>query len=84
MVSALNTHESRTVVATAEGYIKPPLQDFFMNRYFQAYANEIAAFIQCVKSGSPANPSGEDGLQALVLADAALQSVAEKRVVDVD
>lgn len=83
MVSALNTHESRTVVATADGYVTPPLQDFFMNRYFHAYANEIAAFIQCVKNGSKASPSGDDGLQALILADAAVQSVAEQRVVNV-
>jgi len=84
MVSALNTHESRTVVATAEGYTQPPLQDFFMTRYVDAYANEIAAFVQCVKNGAVPDPSGDDGLQALILADAALQSVTEQRVVHVD
>jgi myo-inositol 2-dehydrogenase/D-chiro-inositol 1-dehydrogenase len=31
-----------------------------------------------------ASPSGEDGLIALALADAALKSVAEKRVVRLD
>lgn len=84
MVSALNTHESNTVVATADGYTQPALQDFFMTRYERAYANEIAAFVQCVKSGSVPNPSGDDGLKALILADAAMQSVAERRTIDVD
>ncbi len=84
MVSALNTHESRTVVATRDGYTQPPLQDFFMSRYERAYANEIAAFVQCVKHGAIANPSGNDGLQALILADASLQSIKEQRVIHVD
>jgi len=84
MVSALNTHESRTVLATAEGYTQPPLQDFFMTRYVQAYANEIAAFVQCVKTNSAPSPSGDDGLQSLILAEACLQSVKEQKVVHVD
>lgn len=84
MVSALNTHESRTVVATADGYTQPPLQDFFMTRYKQAYANEIAAFVQCVKTGSSPNPSGDDGLQSLILAEACLRSATEQKVVHVD
>ncbi len=83
MVSALNTHESNTVVATAEGFTQPALQDFFMTRYERAYANEIAAFVQCVKTGADPNPSGEDGLNALILADAAVQSVAQRRTIDV-
>jgi len=84
MVSALNTHESRTVVATAEGYTQPPLQDFFMTRYVHAYANEIAAFVQCVKTGSAPNPSGDDGLQSLILAEACLRSVQQQEVVSID
>ena len=52
-----------------------------MTRYTAAYANEIAAFIEAVKTGKPAAPSGEDGLVALALADAALKSVAEGRTV---
>ncbi len=84
MVSALNTHASRTVVATAEGYTQPPLQDFFMSRYERAYANEIAAFVQYVKNGSQPSPSGDDGLQSLILAEACLTSATEQKVVHVD
>ena len=68
-------------VATAAGYTRPPLHDFFMTRYTEAYAAEIAAFIAAVGGAGVASPSGEDGLAALALAEAALKSVAEGRFV---
>ena len=52
-----------------------------MTRYIAAYANEIAAFIDSVKSGKPGQPDGADGLAALAIAEAALLSVKEKRTV---
>ena len=70
-------------VATSAGYTRPPLHDFFMTRYTEAYAAEIAAFIAAVGGAGAASPSGEDGLAALALAEAALKSVAEGRVVTV-
>ncbi len=68
-------------VATAAGYTRPPLHDFFMTRYTEAYAAEIAAFIAAVAGDGKAAPTGEDGLAALALSEAALLSVAEKRTV---
>ena len=68
-------------VATAQGYTRPPLHDFFMTRYTEAYAAEIAVFIAAVSGKGKASPSGEDGLVALALSEAALKSVAEKRTV---
>ncbi|KKB13046.1 inositol 2-dehydrogenase [Devosia geojensis] len=70
-------------IATAAGYTRPPLHDFFMTRYTEAYANEIKAFIDAVESKSKPTPSGQDGLAALVLAEAALKSVKEGRAVKV-
>lgn len=70
-------------VATSAGYTRPPLHDFFMTRYTEAYAAEIAAFIAAVGGAGTASPSGEDGLAALALAEAALKSVATGRVVKV-
>ncbi|KKB81067.1 inositol 2-dehydrogenase [Devosia soli] len=70
-------------VANASGYTRPPLHDFFMTRYTEAYAREISSFIDFVESKSPASPSGTDGLIALALADAALKSVKEGRAVKV-
>jgi myo-inositol 2-dehydrogenase/D-chiro-inositol 1-dehydrogenase len=75
MVAAENQRPVSIEIATANGYTRPPLHDFFMTRYIDAYANEIASFISSLTDGSPANPTGVDGLNALLLADAAVESV---------
>ena len=82
-VSAENQRPVSIEVATAEGYTRPPLHDFFMTRYTEAYAAEISAFVESVEDGAVPSPSGQDGLKALLLAEAALKSVAEKRAVPV-
>ena len=82
-VSAENQRPVSVEVATENGYTRPPLHDFFMTRYLDAYAHEISAFIDFVESKSPASPSGVDGLIALALAEAALRSVTERRTVKV-
>ena len=81
MIAAENQRPISIEIATAKGFIRPPLHDFFMTRYIDAYANEIAAFIDSVKSGKPGKPDGADGLAALAIAEAALLSVQEKRTV---
>ncbi|MGB3312995.1 MAG: inositol 2-dehydrogenase [Albidovulum sp.] len=82
-VSAANTHEANIEIAGSDGFTRPPLLNFFMTRYTTAYANEIAAFIGAVNAGMTPPTSGEDGLMALALAEAALKSVAENRAVRV-
>lgn len=76
-----NTHAARIQVASDAGYTRPPLEDFFMSRYAQAYAAEIAAFVACVKDGAPPPTTGQDGLRALILAEAALISATTGRAV---
>ncbi|MEC7668980.1 MAG: Gfo/Idh/MocA family oxidoreductase, partial [Pseudomonadota bacterium] len=73
-VSAMNHREANIELANGDGYTKPPLLNFFMSRYTAAYANEIAAFVDAVENGRPTPTTGLDGLRALELADAALQS----------
>ena len=81
MVAAENQRPVSIEIANADGYTRPPLHDFFMTRYTEAYANEIAGFIAAMTQGKKASPSGQDGLKALALADAALRSVAEGRTI---
>jgi len=81
-VSAKNMREANIVVANADGFQEPPLLDFFMSRYTAAYANEIAAFVAAVSGKAVPPTTGHDGMMALALADAALLSIAEKRVVN--
>lgn len=82
-VAAENQRAVSIEVATASGYRRPPLLDFFMTRYVAAYANEIAAFIETIGGKRKPSPNGKDGLAALAIADAALKSIKEKRVVEV-
>ncbi|EXL03212.1 inositol 2-dehydrogenase [Aquamicrobium defluvii] len=76
-VSAQNQRPVSVELATADGYRLPPLHDFFMTRYTEAYAAEISAFITTIRDGKAPSPSGSDGLAALLLAEAALKSVQE-------
>lgn len=82
-VRAENHREARVEIANGTGYTRPPLMNFFMSRYVAAYANEIASFVQAVLQKLPTVTTGHDGLMALALADAALLSVRERRVVKV-
>ena len=79
VVNAENQHMASVVVGTADGYMRPPLQNFFMTRYTASYAAEIAAFIASLTGDRQASPSGQDGLFALKLADACARSAAEGR-----
>ena len=83
MASAENMRATTVEVANAGGYAREPLLNFFMTRYTDAYRNEISGFIAALTSGIAMTPSGEDGLKALVLAEAAYKSVAEGRAVKV-
>ncbi len=58
-----------------------PLMDFFIERYEDAFAAEIDAFVQTVESGSEPEVGYKDGREALVLAEAALRSVREQRTI---
>jgi myo-inositol 2-dehydrogenase/D-chiro-inositol 1-dehydrogenase len=82
-VTAENRRQANIEVATATGFNRPPLLDFFMTRYTEAYAAEIAAFVAALREGTAPPTTGQDGLMALVLADAAVRSVETGRSVAV-
>jgi len=83
MVAAENKREANIEIATADGFTRPPLLNFFMTRYTEAYVAEIAAFVAVVRDGKAASPNGRDGLIALALAEAAIKSAREGRAVKV-
>ena len=60
-----------------------PLLNFFIERYREAFDAEISEFVEAVEVGRPPSVGFEDGRLALVLAEAALKSIAEARVVAV-
>lgn len=58
-----------------------PYPNFFLERYAGAYAVELGAFAESIRTGRPCSPGFEDGVQALVLADAAAESARTGRSV---
>ena len=56
-------------------------EDFFLERYRVAYAQEMAHFFDALSHGTPLRTTVEDGLKALELAEAATLSWREQRVV---
>ncbi len=81
MVQAENQRAADIVVANAGGFTKPVLLDFFMTRYLEAYAAEIASFVAAAAGTGPLEASGADGVASLVLADAATLSAQTGQVV---
>ena len=75
MVHAKNVHNTTVEVLSKWGYKSDPIQNFFLERYGAAYANELNIFINAVETGNrDPKPNGYDGLQAQKLAEAATQS----------
>ena len=81
MVRAGNQRPVAIETADAHGFTRPPLHDFFMTRYIQAYGAEIAAFIAAIRSGARPPATGQDGLRALQIAEAAGQAARTGRAV---
>jgi myo-inositol 2-dehydrogenase/D-chiro-inositol 1-dehydrogenase len=57
---------------------------FFLERYKQAFIDEMAAFVDTVRNNKPVAVSGEDGLENMYAALAAGQSLKEKRPVSLE
>ena len=83
LIRAGNVHMSTVEVATGAGFMADPVQNFFLERYAAAYRDELAAFLNAITSGTAPTPSGEDGLRAQILADAATQSAQTGQAVRV-
>jgi len=60
---------------------REPLLNFFLERYQQAYKSELEAYIDALVHKKPLPTTVQDGLKALKLADACVESVASGRTV---
>jgi myo-inositol 2-dehydrogenase/D-chiro-inositol 1-dehydrogenase len=74
LLAAGNQHATTVTHAGTQGYQCDPALPFFLERYAQAYRLELDSFVTSVLDGAPISPSGEDGLKAQLLADAATQA----------
>lgn len=60
-----------------------PYLDYFLERYADAYRDELTAFIDAINEGREVSPTVADGIIALVLAEAADESARTGRPVKV-
>jgi myo-inositol 2-dehydrogenase / D-chiro-inositol 1-dehydrogenase len=74
MLAVGNRTATTVTAATTQGYATDPALPFFLERYAEAYRAEMASFVNALRSGAAPSPSGEDGLKAQILADAATES----------
>jgi myo-inositol 2-dehydrogenase / D-chiro-inositol 1-dehydrogenase len=74
LLRAGNVNASTVELANEGGFVSDPVLPFFLERYAAAYRAELDAFIAAVTHGAAPLPNGDDGLRALLLADAATES----------
>ena len=80
-VAIANDSASNAVISNADGVMAEKPLLFFLERYMQAYVNEVSQFIDCIVNDKPVPVSIEDGLQAVVIGVAAKKSLQEGRPV---
>ena len=80
-LKADNVAESTVVFAGADGIVGDKPLPFFLERYAEAYRRELDHFVDALTRGTPPAPGGDDGVKALALAEAALQSLETRRPV---
>jgi myo-inositol 2-dehydrogenase/D-chiro-inositol 1-dehydrogenase len=79
MLVAQNVDENTVVAYTQDGVRGANPLHFFLERYEAAYRAELDSFVRCLMGDSVKLPTMDDGLQALMLAEAALLSSQQGR-----
>jgi myo-inositol 2-dehydrogenase/D-chiro-inositol 1-dehydrogenase len=83
MLRAGNVVESTLEFAGGTGIVGEKPLHFFLERYAAAYRHELDHFIDALESKRAPMVTGEDGVRALVLAEAALESARTGKAVAV-
>jgi myo-inositol 2-dehydrogenase/D-chiro-inositol 1-dehydrogenase len=81
LVRAENVMESTVSVWGEAGATSDAFQNFFLDRYAEAYRREMAHFAQIIRGEALPSVGYADGVEALALAEAAGQSVRTGQVV---
>jgi myo-inositol 2-dehydrogenase/D-chiro-inositol 1-dehydrogenase len=76
-----NVNGDTTTVLTEQGVCSTPILPGFLSRYAEAYAAEMDHFAQVAHGRAPSAVGYDDGIAALVLAEACAESVAKGRAV---
>lgn len=76
-----NDAPSTAVISTVGGVCQEKPMWFFLERYMQAYQNEIMSFVKSIEENTPTELGVYDGMQAVRIGIAAKKSQAEGRPV---
>lgn len=82
-VAVGNDSTSKAVISTKDGVNGEKPLFFFLERYMQAYAEEITDFIDAIVNDTDVSVSADDGLKAVLIGDAATKSLHENRPVKI-
>lgn len=82
-VAVGNDSTSKAVISTKDGVNGEKPLFFFLERYMQAYAEEITEFIDAIVNDADVSVSADDGLKAVLIGDAATKSLHENRPVKI-
>ena len=83
MVDVKNDYPNTHTFYGADGVVSEKPLYFFLERYMDAYKNEMKAFVDCVVNDTTEPATVHDGRESVVLAMAALKSLQEKRPVKI-
>jgi myo-inositol 2-dehydrogenase/D-chiro-inositol 1-dehydrogenase len=75
LLRAENRGETTVEQFTPKGTVSDRPLDFFLERYAEAYRIELNAFVNSLNKNQPMPVGAEDGRRALVLAEAAINSL---------
>lgn len=82
-VAISNDTASNTVISDSTGVKSEKPLLFFLERYMEAYTNEIESFINSIKNDTPVEVGIEDGLAPVLIGLAAKKSLNEQRAVKI-
>lgn len=78
-----NEHLNQAAVLDKVATHRDNPEPFFMERYADAYKNEMEAFVDCIVNNKPVPCGGQDGLISVIYSLAATRSMKEKRPVKI-
>lgn len=76
-----NDASSTAILSTSDGVVAEKPLHFFLERYMQAYANEIREFIEAIVEDKDVPVNVIDGLEPVIIGLAAKKSIMESRPV---
>lgn len=70
-----NRPQNALVIASAQGFVSAPPMNYFIERFAEAYRQEMIAFLDLIKAGAAPLAGVKDGLEAQRIAEAAIVSM---------